>query len=239
VNLILFEPHELDTPLPPGDRRAIHLLKVLRRQVGDAFDAGLVNGPRGRCTLARVDAVGLSLTFRWGSPPAPLDPITLIVGLPRPQTARDLLREMTSLGVAHLHFVATTKGEPNYAASTLWSSGEWRRHLIAGAEQAFATQLPGVSWGRTLPDVLASLPAGGTRVALDNYEPAGALGQVSLPGDPAVVLAIGPERGWSGDDRTALRTHRFSLVHLGPRILRVETAAIAAVSILRARGGVM
>jgi len=239
VNLILFEPHELNAPLPRRDRRASHLLEVLRRRVGDSFDAGLVNGPRGRATLTGIDPDGIALTFSWGPAPAPLEPITLLVGLPRPQTARDVLREMTALGVACIHFVVTSKGEPGYAASTLWSSGEWRRLLIAGAEQAFATQLPDVTRGRTLAEALAELPAGGTRVALDNYESTGALGGLSRPDDSAVILAVGPERGWSADDRTALRAHQFALVDLGPRILRVETAAIAAVAILRASRGLM
>ncbi|MEI6862565.1 MAG: RsmE family RNA methyltransferase, partial [Verrucomicrobiota bacterium] len=92
-----------------------------------------------------------------------------------PQTARDLLRDATTLGVAALHFVLTEKSDPNYAASTLWTTGEWRRHLLAGAAQAFDTHLPQVTWGLPLADALALLPSAialpaAKRITLDNYE---------------------------------------------------------------------
>ena len=237
VNLILFEPSELAEPLPRTDPRAIHLLGVLRRSAGDTFDAGLINGPRGKGTLVRVGPAALTLAFAWGAAPPPPDPITLLVGLPRPQTARDILREATSLGVAALHFFAAEKSEPGYARSTLWSAGEWRRLLVTGAEQAFDTRLPEVTHGRPLGEVLAALPPAATRLALDNYESPQALSAVRAT--PPVVLAVGPERGWSAAERTQLRAAGFTLVHLGPRVLRTETAVIAATAVIRAQLGLL
>jgi RsmE family RNA methyltransferase len=238
VNLILFEPAETAVPLPRRDPRAAHILDVLRRRAGDTFDCGLVNGPRGKATLAAVGAEALVLTFAWEAPPPPPpDPITLLVGLPRPQTARDILRDTTALGVAALHFVATEKSEPSYAHSTLWTSGEWRRHLRDGAQQAFNTRLPAVTHGRTLLETLAALPSGGTRLALDNYESPQpfAAANVAAP----VVLALGAERGWTARDREQLRAHGFTLAHLGPRVLRTETACTAALTLVRARLGLL
>jgi 16S rRNA (uracil1498-N3)-methyltransferase len=248
VNLILFEPAETTAPLPRTDARAVHILDVLRRRVGDTFDCGLVNGPRGKATLAALDATALTLAFAWGAPPPPLDPITLVIGLPRPQTARDILRDATSLGVAALHFVTTEKGDPNYARSTLWSSGEWRRHLVIGAEQAFCTRLPEVSHGRPLAEIIADLPAfagatlaasekNSTRLALDNYESPSPLSAVAVAAGAPVALAFGPERGWSAAERDLLRARGFAFAHLGPRVLRAETACIAALSLVKARLG--
>ncbi|MBI5382185.1 MAG: 16S rRNA (uracil(1498)-N(3))-methyltransferase [Opitutae bacterium] len=240
MNLILFTPDEAARPLPVADPRAVHLLTVLRRREGDTFDAGLIDGPRGKGTLVARDHVALTLSFAWGEPPPPLDPITLLVGLPRPQTARKILQEATALGVAAIHFVATEKGEPSYAQSTLWSSGEWRRHALAGAEQAFCTRLPAVSWGRPLAELVAALPpATHQRIALDNYEASVALGQCPLRDDTAVALALGPERGWSAQELAVLRAGDFTLAHLGTRVLRSETAAVAAVALLKAKLGRM
>jgi RsmE family RNA methyltransferase len=239
VNLILFESDEIDRPLSRTDRRATHITDILRRKVGDEFDAGLVNGPRGKGIVEAIDSKFLSLAFRWGATPPLLDALTVIIGLPRPQTARDLLRELTSLGVREIHFVRTEKSDPGYASSKLWSSNEWRRLLIAGAEQAFDTRLPEVTHGREFEEVLASLPRETARFALDNYDAAQALGRVRLPAEPGVVVAIGPERGWSNGERERLRQHRFELVNLGTRVLRVETAAIAAASILKAQRNAM
>ena len=242
MNLILFAPSETADPLPRSDPRAGHVLTVLRRAVGDTFDCGLINGPRGKATLTALDAAALTLAFAWDAapPPAPA-PITLVLGLPRPQTARDILRDATSLGVAALHFVTTEKGDPNYAHSTLWSSGDWRRHVIIGAEQAFDTHLPVVSSGRPLAEIIAALPtaAPGTRLVLDNYESPAALSACDVMGDTPVVLALGPERGWSAAERDRFRRHAFTFAHLGPRVLRTETAALAALALIRAKLGLM
>ena len=237
MNVVLFEPEEVGRPLARSDARAVHILEVLRRGAGDELDAGLVNGPMARATLTAVNQREICLTFKWGNPPPPLDPITLIVGMPRPQTARKVLEEATSLGVAALHFVAAGKAEGGYGRSKLWSSGEWRRHLIAGASQAFTTRIPSVVWGDTLESTLGSQPAVGTRLALDNYEYADALSRVDV--HAPVVLCIGAERGWSGRERDLLRASGFTLVHAGPRVLRVETVCVVALALVRSRLGLM
>ena len=237
VNIILFSLAEVELPLPRRDPRARHILDVLRREPGGTFDAGLINGPRGKATLHAVTGEALVLSFAWGAPPPPLHPLRLIVGLPRPQTARDLLREGASLGVAALDFVATERSEPGYARSSLWTSREWENLLVAGAAQAFCTRLPLVQHGRSLAATLAGLPAGGARLALDNYEAPAALAHLDLAGHTAATLALGAERGWSAAERALLLQHGFLAVHLGERVLRTETACIAAVTLLKARLG--
>ena len=239
MNLILFARAELDRPLPAGDPRASHLREVLRRGVGEEFDLGVIDGPRGKgCIQSFATDGAVHFSVALGEEPPALPPLQLLLGLPRPQTARKILQECTTLGVSAIHFVATGRADPNYAQSTLWASGEWREHLVEGAQQAFCTRLPGVTSGRPLAAVLAELPPGATRLALDNYEATAGLADCALPAAPeAASLALGPERGWAPTDRTALRAAGFTLVHLGPRVLRAETACVAAVAILKARLG--
>ncbi len=217
----------------------MHLLTVLRRKPGDSFDAGIVNGPRGRGTLTRLTDDTLAFSFAPSLPAQPADPLTLILGLPRPQTARDVLRDATTLGVAALVFVITEKTEPSYAQSKLWSTGEWRRHVLAGAEQAFDTRVPDVRWGSTLATTLGDLAAGDVRLALDNYESPAPLGQCQLQPGQRVTIAIGGERGWSPAERDTLRGHGFALHHLGARVLRTEVACAAALTLVRAKLGLM
>jgi 16S rRNA (uracil1498-N3)-methyltransferase len=247
LNLVLFEPHELTAPLPRTDPRATHILTVLRRAEGDTVDAGVINGPRGKATVAAITSEALALSFAWDATLAPLLPTTLIIGLPRPQTARDILRDATTLGATCIHFIATERTDPNYATSTLWTSGEWRRHCLAGAAQAFDTRIPEVTWTHTLASALASLPGStpspdsARRLALDNYEASAPLQVCHLISDKLsdyteqLILAFGPERGFGPTDRAALRAAGFTLAHLGPRVLRVETAVVAALAITCAR----
>ena len=237
LNIILFSPAEVELPLPRRDPRAGHILEVLRRRAGGTFDAGLIDGPRGQGTLVEAGPTSLKLAFVWGAPPPPLSPLALLGGLPRPQTARDILREATALGVAAIHFVRTERGEAAYAASSLWRTGAWREQVVAGAAQAFCTRLPAVTHGLTLAEATAALPAQAARIALDNYESTVALGEAVATGSPAAALALGAERGWSEAERNWLRDHGYVLAHLGRRVLRTETACIAAITLLKARLG--
>jgi RsmE family RNA methyltransferase len=239
VNLILFESAKTEAPLPRSDPRAIHVLETLRMHEGDRFDAGIVNGPRGKARIVSVDAHSVALDFSCDIEPLAPDPLDIIVGLPRPQSARRILHDASALGVRRLTFAVTARSDPNYAASSLWTSGEWRRHLIDGAQQAFDTRIPEII--QNLPLASADDDAqDGLRIDFDNYEAAG-----SLPGllrsqgamRESVTLAFGPERGWDAADRDELRVSGFALVSLGRRVMRVETAIASAVAVLRAELG--
>jgi 16S rRNA (uracil1498-N3)-methyltransferase len=238
MNLILFEADELDQPLRADDPRARHLTTVLRRKVGDHFDCGVVNGPRGRGRIQHETAGALELKFAWADPPPPLDPIWLVVGLPRPQTARKILSEVSSLGVAGICFFRSEKSEASYASSHLWTNGEARRWLLAGVAQAFCTRVPQCVQANDLAAAMNMTGHAATRVALDNYEAGTSLAHLALGTAPA-VLAIGAERGWSGTERDVLRNAGFSLAHLGSRVLRTETACIVGLALLKARLALM
>lgn len=239
MNIILFLPEEVEHPLSRRDARAAHLLDVLHLLPGGKFDAGLINGPLGRGTLTAVGADSLTFIFEWKDPPPPLYPIHLVIGLPRPQTARDILRDATSQGVASIHFVRTERSEPSYARSRLWNSEEWRKCVINGATQAFCTRLPEVTHDRPLLAAITDLLPNGKKVALDNYESPISITELTLARGESVALAIGSERGWSAAERVLLRRTGFEFAHLGKRVLRTESACIAAVAVIRSKLGLL
>ncbi|MDR3162161.1 MAG: 16S rRNA (uracil(1498)-N(3))-methyltransferase [Spirochaetaceae bacterium] len=234
MNIILFEDHEIGRPLPRRDPRTIHLIKVLHKKAGDTFDAGLLGGSRGqgRIEALRLDgAIFFSLDL-WESPPPRL-PIRLGVGFPRPIQLRRLLRDLSNLGVAAVDLVGTDLGEKSYRETKLLTDGGARSALIEGAVQARDTALPELSvypsleaWFTERP--WAALRPGPLLVAADNVRPEGSLAR--LPSlRRSLVLAIGPERGWSDRERTLLEEEGFSRLSLGSRALRTETACTAAV----------
>ncbi len=229
MNLILIEPNEAADRFAAGDPRAKHLVGVLRAGVGGTFFVGRVNGPRGKATLTAIEPDQILFTVEWEPAIDPLPAIDLLVGLPRPQTARKILQEATAMGLSAIHFFVSDRGEPSYAQSSLWSSGEWQRHLRLGVEQSFTTLLPEVHHHASLADAIAAAPNGGSHIALDVYESSEAL-SAKHPIEMPVTLAIGSERGWSPAERDTLRAEKFSLRHLGNRVLRTETACIAALS---------
>jgi len=249
LNIVLFESDELNQPLALSDRRAEHVLTVLKRAPGDRFDAGVINGPRGKGLVVAITASALHWTFDGGARPGALadlgahqarpevalhlPPIELWVGLPRPQTARKILQEATAMGVSALRFFVSGKTEAGYAQSTLWTSGEWRRHALAGVEQSFTTQLPEIEFNVGLAATLATHPHP-TLLALDNYEASQRLAALEPSVRPPVAIAVGSERGWSGEERDQLRAAGAHLVHLGARVLRTETACLAALTLVQA-----
>ena len=236
VNIILFDAREVSRPLPRDDPRARHILEVLRRAPGESVDVGLMDGPRGKAVIESVGDLDLVLSFSWQETVPEPEVITLIVGLCRPQSSRRVLREAAALGVARMFFVRTARGEPSYADSSLWSTGEYKRHVRAGVEQAFATHIPTVAMGMDLAEGIAE--AGGrTRIALDNYEGTTPLHRVSQAAAEPLVLAVGSERGFSAAERDELRNAGYRLAGLGERVLRTETAVIAALSVIKASTG--
>jgi RsmE family RNA methyltransferase len=236
MNLILFREEEILAPLPTHDPRAQHLLLTLRRHPGETFDAGIINGPRLQGTIQATTADSLHLAFQTREPPPPLHPVALLVGVPRPQTARKILQEATSLGAEEIHFTRTEKGEPSYADSKLWTTGEYQRHLIAGAEQAFTTRIPKVKHHLHLTAALDELHPGRDAVALDNYEATARLSQ-HRPTLPRCLVVIGSERGWSSAERNLLRSRHIPLLSLGSNVLRTETACLCALALILAQQG--
>ena len=231
MNIILFAKNELDVPLPLDDPRATHVLEVIGCGRGDSFDIGLIDGPRGKARIVAIGKCDLRLEFHFSTHIPQLYPVVMIIGLPRPPSARRILKDLTSQGAAELHFVATDKGEKSYLNSRLWSRQEYQRLLREGAEQAFCTRLPKVAVHTSLMACLELLEEETDRLALDNYESTLSLRDYR-PLHARCILAVGSERGWSSAERDLLRERGFILVSIGERILKTETACIAGLALV-------
>ena len=225
MNLVLITEPEVSAGLPLADARATHLLGTVGLRVGQTFHVGIAGGLRGLATMAAT-APALRFSVVWEKSPQARLPLTVLIGLPRPQTAKKVLHDLASLGAARLIFFEADKGDPGYLASSLWKDSEYLDALRKGTEQACSTLVPEVIRVTSLADALALLSANHWKVALDPYEATGALGESAPTSAPAGILAVGPERGWSDKERTLLRAQGFSLQHLGDRILRVEAACL-------------
>jgi RsmE family RNA methyltransferase len=223
VNLVLITAEEAKTGLPADDARARHLRETVGLAIGGSFHLGMEDGLRG---IATITALSPWLTFAvaWEKTPQARLPLTVLVGLPRPQTAKKVLHDLASLGAARIIFFESAKGDPGYLTSSLWKDGEWREQVVKGTEQACSTLVPEVTRVGSLAEAIALIDAAAWKLALDPYEATGAP-ELSAPAKSA-VLAIGPERGFADEERAALRKAGFAFAHLGDRILRVEAAAL-------------
>lgn len=223
---------EVDAGLAMDDPRSRHLLETVKLTGGQTFHVGVENARRGIATLKAVSPRVL-FSVVWEKSTQCRLPLTVLVGLPRPQTAKKVLHDLASLGAAKIIFYEAEKGDPGYLASSLWKDGEWREHVVKGTEQACSTLVPEVTRVGSLAEALIGLDANAWKLALDPYEATGAP-EISAPAK-AAVLAIGPERGFAGEERAELRAAGFAFAHLGDRILRVEAAALVGGALMLAQ----
>ncbi|MDR2512990.1 MAG: RsmE family RNA methyltransferase [Puniceicoccales bacterium] len=242
MNLILLKPDEANNGgLPGADVRAVHIRDVLRAKAGDTVCVGVASGQRGTALLLGISTAQISWEIAWEkTTPSPF-PLRLLVGLPRPQTARKILLECASLGFAEIHFFNAEKGDPAYAQSSLWHGGETKDLLHKAAAQAFTTLVPILARHASLDEALQRVAPAATegntrRVFLDIYEAGEALDK-TLYAASSILIAIGPERGWSATERNTLRGAGFAGAHMGEHVLRVETACVAAGAIALAALG--
>jgi 16S rRNA (uracil1498-N3)-methyltransferase len=230
MNILLFQSEQAAASLQPDSPKAVHVREVLKMGVGDELFVGIINGPRGKATITQDDDQAMTFEIAWEKEIPALHPLTLIVGLSRPQTCRKILHECTSLGVQKIAFFQAEKGHASYANSKLWNTDEWQQLLILGAEQAFNTRLPEIEHFDSLEKCLKEIGPHSSKVALDLYEAELQLGDFPISGPTA--LAIGPERGWSAHERTTLREANYTLAQMNDRVLRTETASVAASAII-------
>lgn len=232
-------------PLAPGrelalpDNAAAHLSRVLRLDVGDA--CVLFNGD-GNDYAARIVAAGkreLRVVIESAvivDRESPLH-LVLLQGIARGEKMDLIVQKATELGVTSVLPLSSQRSEVKLDDSRAGKRLlHWQSVVIAACEQSGRAVVPAVGAPASLATVLAGLPAGGLRLLLDpdgEWSMPTLVRQAAMP----VLLAVGPEGGWSPLDREQLGAADFQGLRLGPRILRTETAGLAAIAALQARFG--
>lgn len=235
VDLPLAEGREIDLPEGPAG----HLGRVLRLGVGDA--CVLFNGD-GHDYDARVVAAGkrdMRVAIDAARPVANESPlsITLLQGIARGEKMDLILQKATELGVSAIRPLHSQRSEVKLdEARGAKRLAHWQSVVTSACEQSGRAVVPLVSAPEPLQAVIHGLPEGGTRLILDPMATETFATLSRAEGSP-VVLAVGPEGGWSPQDREQLLAGGFYGVRLGPRILRTETAGLAAMAALQSRFG--
>ena len=211
-----------------------HLRKVLRVKPGAII---LLLDGLGRCCQVQLEQLQPEqVTTRvircWQETDTTL-PITLIQALPKGDKFDQVLQKGTELGVSCFQPIETTHAVPNLTAARLSKREQrWQRIASEAARQSRRIFLPKVQSLQKLQPALDE-PTRDLKLVL--WEAGSvALANVLPKAHPAGVrLLIGPEGGFSNEEITAITAAGFQAVHLGPRILRTETAGLAATPILQ------
>ena len=235
MNLLLLEPEEVDEQgrAQIVGRRAEHILEVLGKGVGDTVRAGIVGGDLGTASIEELSADRvLTLATDCKEPPPSKRPIDFVLALPRPPVFRRVLQHATSMGVSRIYLIQTNRVEKSY-----WSSPALEPHAIdeqlrLGLEQAVDTQRPEVHMRRRFRPFVEdelSKRAGTVLVAHPHASrdcPVDVLSRTTI--------VVGPEGGLIPFEIELLESIGATVVTLGPRVLRVETAVVAVLGRLGA-----
>ncbi len=248
MNICLFTNEEIKKPLPLKDERAQHIIKVLHKKPGDEFTAGIIGGQSGLAKILDCGEEGISFDFTATGDGKPLTKLDMIIGFPRPIQLKRLLRDIAALGVGRVFLTGTDLGEKSYMQSTLVEKGAAYKMLLDGTVQAGSTHVPQLFLYKTLDECLKeAVQEKCCLLALDNVKPSCSLSQAvrgqgtAVDGISAerIIAAIGSERGWTQRERSLLEASGFVRCGMGPRIMRTETAATAAGSIILAQAEII
>jgi len=212
---------------------ADHLTRVLRARVGQEFDIVADSSVR-RGTIASIAdgrvEFDLGEEVESGGTAAQLVLLLAIFKFDRMEWA---IEKCTELGVERIVPVIARRTDSHLAASSAKRVERWRRITAQASEQSRRTTLPEVDEPSKLRDAI-NLPAS-LKIVLAESEKHTRLADIFSSGTgDKILLAIGPEGGWTGEELQLFQKEGWNSASLGPTILRAETAAIAATAITMA-----
>ncbi|MGY8564328.1 16S rRNA (uracil(1498)-N(3))-methyltransferase [Paracidovorax citrulli] len=234
----------VDLPLAVGqavslpEEVANHLVRVMRLREGDGCVLFNGDGHDYSATLVESGKREARVQVTAAQPvdnESPL-PITLLQGIARGEKMDLILQKATELGVQAIVPVNAERTEVKLdAARAEKRLAHWRSVVVSACGQSGRALVPSVAPPQGVQEAARAMPGAALKLTLD---PQGEHRLSTLESAPGgVVIAIGPEGGWSPRDRQALAGAGFQGLQLGPRILRTETAGLAAIAALQARLG--
>ena len=236
MNLILIHADEVRNGLVIlSDRRARHLIRILRAQVGDCLRVGLVNGRLGSGTVLDISREQATLAVSFTTPPPAPSRLGLILALPRPIMLNRVLAQAASLGVKRIFLVNANRVEKSFFSASSLAPKALEERLRLGLEQGVDTIMPKIAIHPRfrpfvedrLPELAHDFP---TRFLAHPATTASLAERLAPPPAGGVLLAIGPEGGWVDFEVEQFHHQGFRNFSLGPRILRVDTAVPALIS---------
>lgn len=237
MNIVLFDNEQRvnDELVQLTSRQSKHIHGVIKMQAGERIRIGSLNGKMGYGEYLGQEAAAIRILSLDQDPPKPI-PLILVLALPRPNMLKRTLLNVTSMGVKDIVIVNSAKVEKSYWQSPVLAYENLQDILREGLEQAKDTLLPSLQlmprFKPFVEDMIPHMVAGKRCLLAHPYN--ASVCPVALA-EPS-VLAIGPEGGWNEFEVEKWCEAGFNQVHLGDRILKVETVVPTLLSRLYPAG---
>lgn len=246
MNRILFEQSEIEGGIAVfGGVRAEHVVKVLHGEVGQILKTGEINGLIGSSVIESIEETaggGYTIRAKVAHDRESLRPwVDLVLAPPRPRVMKRLLPQLATMGAGRIVLVGAKKVEKDFWGATLLKEENYRPLLVEGLMQAGTSILPSLETRRNFrkfvrEELETAFPGSGIRMVAHPYAKTGSVpGETpktpiktgSVPEAGRMLLAVGPEGGWTEEEVELLEECGFARYSLGERILRTDTALIA------------
>ena len=217
-----------------------HLRASLRLQPGELLTVTDERGTRYRAEIAEVSIGTLigRILDTTSAPPKASPSIVLAQSLLKGEKMDWVIQKATELGVARIAPVLASHSVVRPRADRIEHQlARWQRIALEAAQQSERWSVPVIDEPATVPHLLSTSKTAAIKILLAERSDGASLSNLPLHNDGDVWLLIGPEGGWEEAEFRHMREQGFVGVTLGPRILRAETAAIAALTILQSRLG--
>jgi 16S rRNA (uracil1498-N3)-methyltransferase len=211
---------------------ADHLIRVLRARVGQEFDI-VANAVvhRGRVAAIGDGRVEFELGEEISAEPTSLQ-LTLLLAIFKFDRLEWAIEKCTELGVTRIIPLIARRTDSHLVSASAKRVERWRRISVQAAEQSRSPAPPEIADPIKLQAAL-TIPAK-LKIVLSEAEEQSHLRDVRAGAGDEVLLAIGPEGGWTQDELDQFHKEGWVSASLGSTILRAETAAIAATAITMA-----
>jgi 16S rRNA (uracil1498-N3)-methyltransferase len=220
-----------------GDQ-SLHLARVLRAETGQIYDI-VAGGFLHRAEIVTVTEQEVVFTLHEELESDAALPVHLLLAVFKFDHFEWAVEKATELGVARITPILASRTEKHLSLASAKRVGRWRRIALEAAKQSRRVDIPSIADPVALKVVL-STESSSKRILLSETERTTTLisalqaMHVGMKEDQTYAIAIGPEGGWTPEEMASFVNQSWTMVTLGPRILRAETAAIAALAIAAA-----
>ncbi|HOD28231.1 MAG TPA: 16S rRNA (uracil(1498)-N(3))-methyltransferase [Syntrophales bacterium] len=216
-----------------------YLRTVLRLREGDALILFDGRGREGSARVTGIDREGVRVRVgACRAVPADALPLTLAQALPKGGTMEAVIQKATELGVAAIRPFHSERSIPRLTAEKARQRvARWQTVAVEACRQSRRADIPRVEDIASFEDIVAAPEDGAVRLMLWEEERETGLRNLlrGLPDrkDRPCTVVIGPEGGFTEAEVGLARQHGFLVASLGRRVLKVETAAVAALAIVQ------
>lgn len=213
------------------DKAAHHIIHVLRLRTGTAVHVFDGLGREHEATLKEARRSGASIEIGAPATPVAEPSLTVILaqGIARNDRMDFILQKAVELGIGSIQPLWMQRSQLRLKGERLEKRMQrWQGIIISACEQCGRATLPGLSPPADFADWIRTRPGGAMQLMLQP-DSEDSLKDMAAPQD-RVMLLVGPEGGLTEEEQTLARHTGFSGTRLGPRVLRTETAALAALA---------